>query len=120
MNGEMEYNHLRMNIRVYAAFIEPKTQKEAVEIVYDKSYQDINMRPFREARKRLTNKGLLENVDGSMRNATFKSQGNFSDRSKYDKKYLSNTKFFRVDESGSLVLDNRFLFQNLMRSLEDQ
>lgn len=119
MTGEMEYNDLRMNIRVYAAFIQPKTQKEAVKMVYDKSYRDINMRPFREARKRLTNKGLLENVDGSLRNATFRSQGSFSDRSKYDKKYLSGTKFFRVDESGSLVLDNRFLFQELMRSLEE-
>ena len=61
-----------MDSLVYISFIEPKTQQEAVELVYNKSYDEINMRPFREARKRLIRSGELKS-DGSMRNATFTS-----------------------------------------------
>lgn len=57
---------------VYLSFINPKTQKEAVKLVYQKDYQEIDMRPFREARKRLVNQGYLKS-DGSMRNAVFTS-----------------------------------------------
>jgi hypothetical protein len=57
---------------VYLSFVEPKTQKEAVKLLYNKSYEEVNMRPFREARKKLTQQGYLKH-DGSMRNATFTS-----------------------------------------------
>jgi hypothetical protein len=57
---------------VYLSFIEPKTQKEAVEMVYQEDYDKVGMRPFREARKRLIQQGYLKS-DGSMRNAVFKS-----------------------------------------------
>lgn len=62
-----------MDSLVYLIFMKERTQKEAVELIYDKPYSDINIRRFKNSREKLVNEGYLTS-DGSIRNAEFKSK----------------------------------------------
>lgn len=61
-----------MDSLVYLIFMKEKTQKKAVELIYDKPYSEINIRRFKNSRERLMKDGYLTS-DGSIRNAKFKS-----------------------------------------------
>ncbi|MFB6182635.1 MAG: hypothetical protein ABEI78_01080 [Candidatus Nanohaloarchaea archaeon] len=92
-------------LKVYLSFIDPKTQKEAVEMIYNKDYENINMRPFRQAREELQNTGRLD-WDGKMRNGTFTSVGDFEDRSKYTRENLLQTDILTTDEEDRMTFDS--------------
>lgn len=57
---------------VYLVFMKERTQKEALELIYNEDYGNININPFKDAREELMSKGYLES-DGKLRNAKFKS-----------------------------------------------
>ena len=52
--------------------MQERTQKEAIEFIYNREYENINVNPFVKARKRLQEAGLLEH-DGQLRNANYRS-----------------------------------------------
>lgn len=58
---------------MYALFMKERTQKEAIELLYNKEYSKINISPFKKAREKLMEDGYIES-DGSLRNAKFKAQ----------------------------------------------
>lgn len=58
---------------VYLTFLQEKTQKEALEYIYNKDYSSINIRPFKEARQNLASEEMIGS-DGSLRNAAFTSK----------------------------------------------
>lgn len=58
---------------LYLLFMKERTQKEAIEFIYGKDYSKINVRPFKESRKKMIEDKALES-DGSLRNASFKSR----------------------------------------------
>lgn len=69
----VEIHEPEMDSLVYLIFMKERTQKEAVELIYDKPYSEINIRRFKNSRESLLNEGYITS-DGSMRNAKFKSK----------------------------------------------
>lgn len=56
----------------YLAFLKPRTQKEAVELIYNKDYQEVGITPFKQAREKLVQHGFVSS-NGKLRNAEFQS-----------------------------------------------
>lgn len=61
-----------MDSLLYLLFMNENTQKDAIETLYDREYDSINVTPFTNARERMLQKGWLES-DGSLRGAKFKT-----------------------------------------------
>lgn len=56
----------------YLIFLQERTQKEALEYIYNKDYSNINITPFKKARNNLMDQGFIKS-NNALRNAKFKS-----------------------------------------------
>lgn len=61
---------------IYLIFLQERTQKEALEYIYNKDYSNININPFKKARDNLLKLNMIKS-DGSFRNVSFKSNLSF-------------------------------------------
>jgi hypothetical protein len=107
----MEIKH-DLEFIVYLVFGQPKTQSEAVQAIYQKDYKNIDMRPFRESRNRLQEKGLLED-DGTERNVEYEAVGH--DLSVED---LKSRNLTERNDSGRLVLKNEEKYTCLLEVMK--
>ena len=57
----------------YLAFGKPRTQKKAVELIYGKSYDEVNIQPFVDAKESLLDKGFIQKCDEKERNARYEA-----------------------------------------------
>lgn len=99
-----------MELIVYIAFGREKTQKEAIEQIYERSYENVNILPFKNARENLQKKGLVERTSEKLRNTTFKSQGLDEDF-----ETLADSKWFLTENR--VKLDKSEILENIIREL---
>jgi hypothetical protein len=107
MAGFHDFNH-DLEFIMYLVFGQPKTQNEAIEIVYERDYTEVNVKPFRDARVRLMNAGKLDS-DGKLRNAEFEAV----DHNLSVEEIKSHPMITRND-SGRLTVDNEEKYGYLM------
>lgn len=92
----METNPLidsEMEALAYLAFGKPRTQKEAVELIYGKDYDEVNIQPFVDARESLLDKGFIQKCDEKERGGRYEA-----DHEQDMKSLLGNSGFIRRDQ----------------------
>lgn len=96
-----------MELLVYLAFGKQKTQKEAVEMIYKKNYQDVNIKPFANARDSLVEKDMLEVVEAG-RNQVLEAKDTV-----YDLEEVKETRWFREGDN-RIELDRTLMFDKIL------
>jgi len=92
----METNPLidtEMEALAYLAFGKPRTQKEAIELIYGKDYDEVNIQPFVDAKETLLDKGFIQKCDEKQRGASYEA-----DHDQDINSLLDNSGFIRCDQ----------------------